>query len=98
MTEPSEWALREAHVALFGKPPGNVSVEPSDLWWTVALALDAARRKERERCFRWAIGRVPRSEACRAIRDGTDPGFHDIRDPHVCWRCGEPLHQGHACT
>ena len=70
----------------------------------VAHALDtfaAARvreavEKERARCFRWAIGRVPRSEACRAIRDGDLTGEVQC-DPNVCWRCGIPLHPGHFC-
>lgn len=52
--------------------------------------------QERERCFRWAIGRVPRSRAAQAIRDGDDPNGSE-RDPSVCWRCGTPLHPGHFC-
>ena len=58
--------------------------------------IQAAVAAERKRCFAWAIGRVPRSRAAMAIRDGEEPGTLE-RDPSVCWICGEPLHQGHFC-
>ncbi len=58
--------------------------------------LDAAIKAERDRCFAWAIGLVPRSRAAMAIKDGEAPGVLE-RDPSVCWVCGEPLHPGHFC-
>ena len=68
-----------------------------------ALALDRFRvagvREERERCFTWAIGRIPRSRAIRAIREGESPGeVYVPRDPSLCWRCGVTLHPGHDCS
>jgi len=44
-------------------------------------ALDRFRaagvQAERERCFQWVIGRIPRSQAARSIRDGapTEPSI-----------------------
>lgn len=61
-----------------------------------ARRVEHAVAEERERCFTWAIGRVPRSAACRAIKEGDDPKASD-RDPSRCWRCGEPLNPHHFC-
>ncbi len=68
--------------------------------WVGAAEIDSLCEQrvkaERERCFTWALGRVPRSRACRAIRDGDDP-HATPKDPSRCWRCGETLHPGHYC-
>lgn len=41
---------------------------PSDERWI--RDIEHALRVERDRCWTWAIGRVPRSRACNAIRSG----------------------------
>ncbi len=34
-----------------------------------------------------------------AMIDAAPGGFNETsrRDPHKCWKCGEPLHPGHFC-
>ena len=93
-TEPSKEALKIAHQYL------EIPYE-----WRIKLAEDIDRfraagvREERERCFTWAIGRIPRSRAIRAIREGESPGeVYVPRDPSLCWRCGVTLHPGHDCS
>jgi hypothetical protein len=72
-TEPSKEALAEAR-----RMAGLSIVE-----W--AHALDRFRaagvREERERCFQWAIDRIPRSAAARSIRDGDPAGEVHTAEP-----------------
>ncbi len=102
MTEPSKAALsqqsdRERAQAVFDAHIKWGCVVAPNFVENIAAEFTAIRAEavaaERER---WGIGRVPRSEACRAIKEGDNPDG-DVRDPNRCWRCGEMLHPGHYC-
>lgn len=97
-TEPSEEALelyRELYADIWAAIVGN-KPWPVEKQHEAASRIDRFRAAERERCFKWAIGRRPRSFAAQAIREGWDPTGHPL-DTSLCWRCGETLHPGHDC-